>query len=144
MLVKNSKGVQNVARIYPKILAGLNVVGKSPEVCFWTYFDELNPNMKSVCPRKYLIVRYQSCRVCLSATVVHKLKNLAMEIFAKAYDGFTLQADPKTLNIIFNTFMNADGANAERDKPRETNSFDYSGPDENPRTEFRMDIDDAG
>jgi hypothetical protein len=44
-------------------------VGKTSEVCFSTYFDELNPNLKSVCPRKFLIMRYQSCRVCLSATV---------------------------------------------------------------------------
>jgi hypothetical protein len=33
------------------------------------YFDELNPNLKSVCSRKFLIVRYRNCRVCLSATV---------------------------------------------------------------------------
>jgi len=70
MLVKNSKGVTKCCDKLPKNFGWPKMSWENPWRCvFWTYFEELNPNMKSVCPRKYLIMRYQSCRVCLSATV---------------------------------------------------------------------------
>ena len=60
------KGVHHVAKNCLKNLATLKTRGKNFGDMF---FDELNPNLKSVCHQKFRITRYQDCRVWLSATV---------------------------------------------------------------------------
>ena len=63
------KGWIMLWKITPKKLATLKCHGKTSEVCFLTYFDKLNLNLKSICARKFPIMRYQNCHVWLSTTV---------------------------------------------------------------------------
>jgi hypothetical protein len=41
------RGTQNCQKMTPKLWPSQNVVGKTPEVCFLTYFNELNPDLAS-------------------------------------------------------------------------------------------------
>ena len=45
-------------------------MGKIRVCVFWMYFNLLNPNLKLVSCQKLSITRYQTCWLCLSATVV--------------------------------------------------------------------------
>ena len=64
----------------------------------------------------------------------------------EAYDKFILHADQKKLRVIANVqyFHEClDGAKEEREKAKENHQLDHAGRDDNNRTEFDMDIDDA-
>jgi hypothetical protein len=62
------------------------------------------------------------------------------------YDEVILQADPKTLRVIANVqyfYECLDRAKVEQEKLKENQQFYHAGPDDNDKTKFHMDINDA-
>lgn len=68
------------------------------------------------------------------------------ETFEEAYNHFISQADQKTLRVIANVqyfYECSDGVKAEREKAKKNCQHDHAEPDDNNKTTFDMDFDDA-